>query len=150
MLKRRQFTAAVVTAAEDSNFAIGLVHAPDGVAWSKEPNRDSSTFTPYGVITPGASQSPTGSIGADSEDWRLPYSIISFGVLPDQAEYVADEIRTALRSLKNESIAAGDETYRVQQVKIESIGGIQRVDTPDPSYFGQTDVVTVWITKETV
>jgi hypothetical protein len=42
----------------------------------------------------------------------------------------------------------GEDDYSVQYVRVESIGGTNRVDQTDPPYWGQTDSLTVWMTKE--
>ena len=127
---------------------IGLAAMPKGVGWDGQSSREASRFKPYGVVNPGASGSNTGPISGNLQDWTLPYMVSTFGITPEQTEFIADELRFQFITLKNTILKLGASNYKVQQVKVESIGAIQRVDATDPAYYGQTDSFSVWLSKE--
>lgn len=150
MITRRELSGLIVDTLRDTpNVSdIGLAKAPHGAGWSDAPNKDMSSFMPYGVVNPGASGSNTGPISGNLQDWQLPYMVMSFGVTPEQTEFIADSLRYQFITMKNSSVVLGSFDYKIQQVKIESIGAIQRVDATEPPYYGQTDSYTVWLSKE--
>jgi hypothetical protein len=148
MLHRRKLTDAIKVKLVTTGFPVGIAQPPKNVAWEGQPNQDDSTFRPYSVLTPMNSGPATGSIDFTAQDWQLPYGLSSFGVKPEQTELIADEMREMFYSMKKTSVTLGDETYRILQVRIDSIGALQRVDATDPSYWGQTDGYSVWISKE--
>jgi hypothetical protein len=59
---------------------------------------------------------------------------------------MADEARDAVEAMKKTTVVLGDRSYKVQQVRADVVGGLQRVDSTDPPYWGQVDVVTLWLT----
>lgn len=146
MIERRLLTAAIVAAAETTNIPIGLAHAADGGGWQGQPNLDSSDFVPYGVITPNTATSAMGPFSDPQADRQIPYSIASFGVKAEQVEWVADKLRAAVGDLKKTVVSLGDRDYTIQQVRADVLGGLQRVDQTEPPYWGQVDVVTLWLT----
>ena len=146
MIERRLLSAAVVTAIEATGKPVGLADAPGGGGWSGQPNMDGSNFTPYTVVTPNTATMATGPFDDPQGDRQVPYSLASFGVLPEQAEWMADEARSAVELMKKTTVTLGDRDYKVQQVRADVMGGLQRVDSTDPPYWGQVDVVTLWLT----
>ena len=60
---------------------------------------------------------------------------------------MADKARAAVEGLKKTTVVLGDATYKIQQVRTDVIGGLQRVDSTEPAYWGQVDVLTLWITR---
>ena len=150
MLSRRPLTNQIKTtlAAAPLVTDVGVAHAPANVGWNGQPNQQGSNFRPYAVLSPGASGPYTGPVGGNLQDWQLPYMVTTFGISPDQVELIADNLRFQFVTLKNEQLVLGDYTYKVQQVRIESIGSIQRVEVTEPPYYGQTDSYSVWLSKE--
>ncbi len=152
MIERRIITQALLAAAEGSGKPIGLSQSPTTGGWQGEPNTDGTNFTPYSVITPNASSATTGfAEGPISEwqaDWRLSYTISSFGVMPEQCEWMADTVRFLVDGLTNTSIDPGVNTYLVQQVRVDALGGLVRVDATEPPYWGQSDQITIWLSEE--
>jgi hypothetical protein len=146
MIERRLLSAAIVTAAETTGIPVGLAHAPDGGGWNGQPNLTTSDFVPYGVVTPNTATQATGSLSDPQADRQLPYSVSAFGVMPEQTEWVADKLRAAVEALKKTTVVLGDGTYKIQQVRTDVIGGLQRVDQTEPAYWGQVDVMTLWLT----
>lgn len=146
MIERRLLSAAVVTAAEATGMPIGLAHAPHGGGWEGQPNKDGSNFTAYAVVTPQTATQATGPMSDPQADRQIPYALASFGLMPEQTEWMADKVRSAVEALKKTTVVLGDGSYKVQQVRTDTIGGLSRVDSTEPPYWGQVDVVTLWLT----
>jgi hypothetical protein len=146
MIERRLLTTAVVDAIAMTGKPVGLANAPVAGGWDGQPNMDGSNFTPYAVVTPNTATNAQGPMSDPQADRQIPYSIASFGVMPEQAEWMADEARNAVESLKKTTLTLGDRSYKVQQVRADVVGGLMRVDSTEPPYWGQVDVVTLWLT----
>lgn len=146
MIERRLLTAAVVDAVETTGKPVGLANAPLAGGWQGQPNADGSNFVPYSVVTPNTATMASGPFDDPRADRQMPYSIASFGVLPEQTEWMADEARAAVATLSKTTVALGDRSYKVQQVRADVVGGLQRVDSTEPPYWGQVDVVILWLT----
>lgn len=146
MIARRGLTALLVeTLAGQTGLPIGMAHAPRGGGWEGQPNSDGSNFVPYTVVSPQTATMASGPVQDPQSDRQLPYSLTSFGVMPEQCEWIADKARAAAESLKK-TVVSLDREYRVQQVRTDVVGGLVRVDQTEPAYWGQTDVVTLWLT----
>lgn len=147
MIERRALTALLVETLSDlTTMPIGMAHAPRGGGWEGQPNKDGSNFVPYTVVSPQTATMASGSISEPQTDRQLPYSLTSFGVMPEQCEWISDKARAAAETLKKTVVSLGDRDYRVQQVRTDVIGGLIRVDQTEPAYWGQTDVITLWLT----
>lgn len=147
MIERRELTALLVQTLMDvTDQHIGLARAPRGGGWQGQPNADGSNFVPYSVVTPQTATMASGPQADPQADRQLPYSLSSFGVAPEQCEWIADKVRAAAETLKKTVISLGDRDYRVQQVRTDVIGGLMRVDQTEPPYWGQSDVITLWLT----
>lgn len=147
MIERRLLTAAVITAAATAGKPVGYANAPLTGGWDGQPNADGSNFTPYCVVTPSTATTATGPFDDPQGDRQIPYSIASFGVLPEQAEWMADEARAAVEAMKKTTVVLGDGSYRIQQVRTDVMGGLVRVDSTEPPYWGQVDSLTLWLTR---
>jgi hypothetical protein len=148
MLERRLLSAAIVSAIEtDTSMPTGLAHAPQGGGWNGQPNLDATDFVAYAVVTPQTATLASGPLSDPQADRLLPYAISSFGVSPEQTEWMADKARVAVEELKKTQVVLGDATYTIQQVRTDVVGGLTRVDTTEPAYWGQVDVLTLWITR---
>ena len=146
MIERRLLSALVVAAADGAGMPVGLANAPIDGGWDGQPNQDGSNFTPYVVVTPQTATQASGPMSDPQADRQIPYAISSFGVLPEQTEWMADKARSAIGNMKKTVVSLGDGDYKVQQVRTDVMGGLQRVDSTDPAYWGQVDVVTLWLT----
>jgi len=148
MIARRTFTATVVTAAETAGKPVGLANAPLDGGWQGQPNSDGTNFVPYVVVYPTSASWSAGPVSDPSADRHLPYSLGSYGVLPDQTEWMADLVRAAVASLSKTTITVGSESYKVQKVDVEVLGALLRYDQTDPPFWGQVDQISFWLTKE--
>lgn len=147
MIARRLLTAAVITAAELTGQPVGNSNAPIDGGWQGEPNADGSNFVPYSVVTPQTATFSSGPVADPEADRQILYSLSSFGVMPEQAEWMADRIRASVATLAKTDVSLEDATYRIQQVRTNVIGGLNRVDSTDPPYWGQVDMITLWLTR---
>lgn len=147
MIERRLLTAAVVAAAATTSQPVGNSNAPITGGWQGEPNLDGSNFVAYVVVTPQTATFASGPMSDPEADRQIPYAISSFGVLPEQTEWMADKARSAVEAMKKTTVVLGDASYKIQQVRTNVIGGLSRVDATDPPYWGQVDMVTLWLTR---
>lgn len=148
-MHRAPVTQALLAALAASQKPVGDAIMPNNAGWSgNQPNKDGSNFTPYVVLTPGSASGASGPIGSSQADWRLPYSLASFGVSRQQCEWMADRARDLAESLRGQELSLGTGNFRVQNVLVDAIGGLVRVDATEPPYWGQIDQITVWLSKE--
>jgi hypothetical protein len=127
----------------------GVVPTKDaGAGWSGPPNAPGSQFTPFTVLITLSAGLSSGPFFDSQADWTVPFMLEAFGVSREQCEWMADAARSALAALTHQVITLGADHYKVQQVKTDSIGGVNRVMVTDPPFFGQQDGLSVWITKE--
>ena len=148
-IQRAPLTQRLLTQLALTSKPVGDARAPQSGGWSgNQPNKDGSNFQPYTVLTPNPATNSSGPLGDAQADWQLAYSIASFGVSRQQCEWMADKARLTLIALRHELVTLGDDIYRVQQVRVDALGGLQRVDATDPPYWGENDQITVWLSKE--
>lgn len=150
MISRRLLTDALITAVSTATgFPVGDADHPDPpYGWSGQSGAPGSTFSPYSILTPQNSSQSSGPLSDTQGDWHLTYTIASFGTNRTQCEWICDLARSAFSSLKKETFESGSDTYQIMQVRTENIGGVVRSDAVEPATFGQTDVISVWVTKE--
>lgn len=127
---------------------VGDAIAPDAGGWDGPPTKDGSSYQAYVVLTPMPASDNTGPMADSSADWTLPYRIDSYGISREQVEWQADKARALIRPTRRENITAGGDTYRIQQVRTTSLGGIGRTDNTEPSEYSQSDMVAVYVSKE--
>lgn len=148
-LHRAPVTAALLSLLALTNKPVGDAIMPANAGWSgNQPNKDGSNFTPYVVLTPGSATASSGSMAMPQADWRMPYSLSSFGVSRQQCEWMADRARYTADGLKGQTLDLTTGTFRVQMVAVDAIGGLVRVDATEPPYWGQIDQITIWLSKE--
>lgn len=147
-LPRGELTTLLIDRLRTAGLLIGDGVAPDAGGWNDDPNLPTSKFMPYLVVNPMAVADPNGPIGDTSSDFRVPYSVTSTGISRKQAEVYSDKGRKTLAELERNSVMLGGSDWKIQQARANSIGGVVRTDNTEPSEFTQSDVVTIWITKE--
>ena len=149
-MMRGLLTNAVLTQLETAGKPIGDLKKPDGGGWpaGAGANSPGTTFVPYAVLVPMTATITYGPLADNQADAQIPYTIESYGVDRDQCEWMADTARGVLAAMKRTLLDLGDGTYKVQQAFRSSIGGVQRIDGADPPFYGQSDVVTIWLAKE--
>ena len=152
MIERRRLTTALLAAIETEGKPVGYGRTPPNGGWRGEPNADGTNFRPYVVVTPNPSTAPRnvyeGPIDDWQADWQLSYTVSSFGIDPDQTEWMADRSRLAAHVLVHSEVTSGESIYNVQQVRVDALGGLVRVDATEPPYWAQSDQITLWVSKE--
>ena len=146
VLYRGPLTDLMIATAAVVGKPVGDGVIPAGAAWQGGP--EESTFVPWAVVSTLTASRSGGSIYDPQADWLVPYMVQSFGATRDQCEWLADRVRGEWAALELTTQTLGAHTYQVQQVRVDSIGGINRTDVVDPPVWGQQDQVTVWLTKE--
>jgi hypothetical protein len=147
-LRRRFLTDVLLTQLAITGKPVGDAVSPAAGGWIGEPNADGSNFVPYVVLVPGGATISSGPFGNTQADWQLAYTLTSFGVSREQCEWMADEARAAAVTLERQTVMLNGDGYAVQQAREQVIGPVQRVDATEPAYYGQTDSVTLWISRE--
>lgn len=127
---------------------IGDAEAPKAGGWDDDPNLPDSSYSPYVVIRALTSQEAEGSYGDSNSEVVAPYSFSVYGVSREQAEFYADKVRQTIVDLARTVVVLGPSQWKIQQARVNSIGGIDRNDQTEPSEFSQTDVVTMYMSKE--
>jgi hypothetical protein len=148
-LPRGLLTDYLISQLTTAGLLVGDGEAPDAGGWDDDPNLPTSSYIPYVVLNPMAAAEPTGALGDTSTDFRVPYSVTSAGISRKQVETYADIGRKKITALSRVVIALGAEgNWKIQQARANSIGGVVRSDTVEPSEFTQSDVVIIYISKE--
>ena len=147
-LPRGELTDYLISELQDAGLRIGDGEAPDDGGWDDDPNLTTSSYKPYLVINPMAVPEPTGPIGDSSTDFRVPYSVTSWGISRKQVEVYADKGRKTLAELERSVIQLSGSDWKIQQARANSIGGVSRTDNTEPSEFTQSDVVIIYVSKE--
>ena len=147
-LPRGDLTAHLIAELRADGLLIGDGEAPPTGGWDDDPNAPGSSFFPYLVVNPMAVPDATGPTGDTSMDWRVPYSVTAYGISRHQTETYADKGRERIVSLERTVVTLDGGGWKIQQSRANSIGGMSRNDSVEPSEFVQSDVVTVWISKE--
>jgi hypothetical protein len=145
MIERRLLTKKFIEKLETGGAKIGNNRAPQDSGWIGQPNKTGTNFVPYSVVAAMSASSSSGPITNLQADWELLYSVSSFGVSPEQCEWMADASRIKADLLRRETLSLGDARYRVALVTVSSIGAVQRIDAVDPPYWGESDVIVVRI-----
>lgn len=127
---------------------VGDGKAPDEGGWDDDPNDPESSFVPYAVVSPQNAPEASGSLGDSNTEWRLPYSYTVFAISREHVEFYADRVRQACVDLARTVVVLGDSKWKIQQCRVNSIGGVSRSDVVEPSEYAQTDVVVLYISKE--
>jgi len=147
-LPRGALTTLLVDAVRADGIMVGDGVAPDEGGWNDDPNVPTSKYIPYLMLNPMPVADPTGPLGDSAADFRVPYSVMASGISRKQTEFYADKGRKVLVELERTVVTLNGGDWKIQQVRANSIGGMVRTDNTEPSEFTQTDVVTVYLSKE--
>lgn len=135
-----------------SGYGTGGIPVGDGVVppnsgWDGEPNLPTSTFRPYLVLVSGAGTPAGGPVGDPQGDWHFSYLLASFSASRAGVDWMGDRARDVLTSMAQQTYQLGEDSYRVQQIWLNQIGGPTRNDATDPPFWSQNDTCTVWVSK---
>ena len=149
MIYRRGLTALILaTLANHTSAPVGDADVPDeAYGPSGTPGEPGYKFTPYSIVTPMSAGEGYGPISDTDSIFSFPYSVSSFGTTREQTEWIADMARNSFSSLRRQSFDGADGTYTIMKCRLTMIGGIQKSGQTAPHVFGQTDTVTVFLSK---
>jgi hypothetical protein len=146
-LARGPLTDAVIALLAELGKPVGDGVLPADAGWQGQLNAPGSTFVPYLVVATLTAARSSGSLGAPQSEWQVPYSVQSYGATRAQAEWMADQARTALAGMRGQVYQLGARNFKVLQAWTTQIAGVNRVDTVQPPVWGQPDQVTLWLTE---
>lgn len=149
-LPRAQITTYVVETVLDTfPFPVGDNDEPtEPHGWQGDPNEAGTAFIPWISIGTGGSSNSSGPQSASAADWRANYFITSAGIARKQTDTMADLARDAMVKMTRQTILTDNGNWRIQQARVTSIGGINRMNQTRPFYFVQTDVIELWLSRE--
>jgi hypothetical protein len=149
-LQRRPVTnlllATLMTSLPDN--PVGDMVIPTGAGWTGVPNAPGATFTAYTVLVTLTASRSVGAFADSQSDWQITYMLESFGASREQCEWMADKARSALDPLAKQVHAFGTANYKIQQIRVDSIGAVNRVAVTEPAFYGQQDGMSLWLSKE--
>lgn len=144
---RGPLTTILLTALASLNKPVGDGTIPPAGGWTVHPDGADSTFTPYVVLATVTASRSSGPIAQSQADWQIPYLLSSTGASRDQCEWMADHARGAVSSLAHNTYTLGPNRYKVQQIYVSSIGGINRFDISNPPFWFSQDGFSVWLAR---
>jgi len=127
---------------------VGKALAPDEGGWDDDPEAVGSTFYGYIVVTPSTAQEGSGSLADAGIEWALPYVLASYGIDLTSVEGQADTARKIVSEIKRVHVDLDGVGWKVIDIKVNSIGGVDVDRTAKPNELSQKDVVIVRISKE--
>lgn len=147
-LQLEPLTEILLTQLAATGFPVGDGMMPPGAWWGGQTNLPGTEAKPFTVLTSLAAGRSSGSFADSQSDWQIPYAIESYGVTRAQCQWMADKARLVIGELQHELLQLGEDTYYVQQVRVDTINPVSaRAITDPPVWFGQ-DGISVWLSKE--
>lgn len=142
-------TDYLLTQLAGQGWPVGDVVAPEGAGWQNDMTAPNSVFVPYLVLTPLNANGGTGTLGDSSTEWRLPYSLSTYGVSRRQVEDLADDARRFIAGFKKITLTMkdGTTTWKIQQSTWQAMGGIGYTNQVTPTALSQTDSLLIWLSK---
>lgn len=150
MIGRREVTDLVIsTIRTELGKPVGDATTPEEkYGWSGQAGSPGSIFTPYLIVIPNATNDLKGSLGNTHSDVKFSYTLIGYGASRSQCEWLMDRSRSALEVLRGNRIEIPDGLYTFANIGPLSIGSVNRSGEDDYPHYGQTDVVSVFVSKE--
>jgi hypothetical protein len=149
MLSRGNLSQLVIDTLKLFGKPVGDATTPeDQYGWTGQPDSPGSMFIPYLIVTPGTVSDIKGPLADTHADAKIPYQITGFGVSRQQCEWMMDGVREQLDILADRTIECGDGRYKIVTVEVTTIGGIARGNIGDYEVFGQSDILTLFLSKE--
>lgn len=145
---RRPLTRALLDQLGELNVPVGDMLIPKASGWTNAVNAPGSKFRPYIVLVTLTASRTSGPFADSQADWQIPYMVESFGASREQCEWMADSAREGLDALSKTRLQLGEDRYKVQQIRVDSIGAVNRVTVTEPAFYGQQDGYSIWLSKE--
>lgn len=147
-LERAPLTDLILEEIEHEELKIGDADSPETGGWDGPPDANYSKYRAYGVLVPATVPEQTGPVGDSAADARVAYVINGYGVSRSHTERYMDHVRKVVVAMSRRIVVLGDSSWKIQQVRCDSIGGIARNDSIEPSEYSQTDVYVLYLSKE--
>lgn len=147
-LERGPLTDYILAEIKAEELWIGDAEPPADGGWSHSPDSPDASYQAYGVLVPAAVPDMTGPVAATASDARVAYVINGYGTSRSHVESYMDHVRKVLVAMARRMVVLGDSSWKTQQVRCDSIGGIARNDSVEPSEYSQTDVYVLYLSKE--
>jgi hypothetical protein len=148
-INRGPITDRVLTELAVDGLPVGDNSAPTtAFGWQGEPNADGSNFIPWMAAYGGTARPGEGSFADSASEWRLPYTVTYAGVTRNQLDWIADKARKRLVAITREVVATETGNWKICQIRCTSVGATNRVGSPFPDYYTQSDLFEVWLSKE--
>ena len=147
-LERGPLTDHILDVIEAEELFIGDAEPPETGGWDRSPDSADSSYQAYGVLVPANVPDMTGPVGATASDARAAYVVNGYGVSRRHVERYMDHVRKVLVAMARTMVVLGDSSWKIQQVRCDSIGGIARNDSVEPSEYSETDVYVLYLSKE--
>lgn len=146
--QRSGLTDYVIQTLVDGGIIVGDGQAPDEGGWDGPPDGYDSSYSAYVTIIPGTTGDATGPVGDSIADITAPYIVNGYGLTRAHVERYMDKVAQVLVAIDRTMVTLGESSWKVQQARRDSAGGISRNDTIEPSEYSQSDVYVVYISKE--
>lgn len=141
MISTGAMTQMLLSVLSSSGVLIGDGVAPKEAGWSSgTPN--TGEFVAYSVLGFAGASPSNPEIHHRDPEWSTSWSLRHYGGGREQADWVADKVRTALMSVDRAPFGSVD-AHRVIGVQWVSLGALSRNDTVDPPYWQSQDLVTL-------
>jgi len=131
------------------NVSVGDIEAPPDVGWQSDSAKVNAEFIPYLVSTPGTATRSSGSFGDPSMDWKIPYTLTTYGVKRRQVEDLADDVRAALLDVKKVPLTMKDgvTVWKITTIDCTAIGGVGYTTAVTPTAFSETDSFNLTLSR---
>lgn len=130
---------------ELSQFAlVGDGEAPYEGGWTEAEDE----FVGYAVLVEAPAQiNHRGSVGDPEGSWAIGYTLRCVGGSRRHVAAIADSTREAIAGLYHHRLLAPD-TWGVEKVQINSLGGAVRIDQTDPKQWETSDSLALWLSRD--
>ena len=113
--------------------------------WNGQPGQ--GQFMPYCVVKTKAARPrrQADDLSVLDSSWTAQYHVSNSGGVPQEAEWVADNVRIAMTNLPRGNTPLGANLWHVQFVHIIQYGEVVPDQATDPPFYNITDVYEVWL-----
>lgn len=147
-IERGPLTDHVLEVIRGQELFIGDALPVEDSGWRGSPDKSTSDYRAYGVLVPATVPDSTGPVGDTQADVRVAYVINGYGLSRSHTERYMDHVRKMLVAMSRTMVVLGESRWKIQQVRCDSIGGISRNDSVEPSEYSETDVYVLYLSKE--